>query len=100
LKATFVKFIAAQNAHDLRAVGEILQDSPQMFWITRGQVYLGREAVLKRFAEYYQGTWAVEPKLDEVKVIELSPARSCLHPPYSGLPLPAKLRSQACFSSI
>jgi len=28
VKALFGKFIAAQNAHDLKAVGEILHDSP------------------------------------------------------------------------
>ena len=67
------KFVVAQNAHDLKAVGEILQDSPQMFWITRGQVYWGRDAALKRFGEYYQGTWALEPKTNEIKVVELSP---------------------------
>lgn len=81
VKAIFGKFVAAQNAHDLGAVGEILQDSPQMFWITRGQVYLGREAALKRFEEYYQGTWALEPKLNEIKVIELSPSVAQLFAP-------------------
>jgi hypothetical protein len=30
VKALFSKFIAAQNAHDLKAVGEILQDSPRI----------------------------------------------------------------------
>jgi hypothetical protein len=73
VKAVFDKFVVAQNAHDLKAVGEILQDSPQMFWITRGQVYWGRDAALKRFGEYYQGTWALEPKTNEIKVVELSP---------------------------
>jgi hypothetical protein len=73
VKAVFAKFVAAQNAHDLRAVGDILQDSPQMFWITRGQVYWGRVAALKQFGEYYQGTWALEPKANEIKVNELSP---------------------------
>jgi uncharacterized protein (TIGR02246 family) len=81
VKAIFDKFVAAQNAHDLRAVGEILQDSPQMFWITRGQVYLGRDAALKRFGEYYQGTWALEPKSNEIKVIELSPGVAQLYAP-------------------
>jgi uncharacterized protein (TIGR02246 family) len=81
VKAIFDKFVAAQNAHDLKAVGEILQDSPQMFWITRGQVYLGRDAALKRFGEYYQGTWALEPKSNEIKVIELSPGVAQLYAP-------------------
>jgi hypothetical protein len=86
VKAIFAKFVAAQNAHDLRAVGEILQDSPQMFWITRGQVYLGREAALKRFDEYYQGTCRA--------------LRNYWLPPYSGLLLPANPLNQAYFSSI
>jgi len=31
VKALFSKFITAQNAHDLKAVGEILQDSPDFY---------------------------------------------------------------------
>jgi uncharacterized protein (TIGR02246 family) len=81
VKAVFAKFVAAQNAHDLKAVGELLQDSPQMFWITRGQVYWGRDAALKRFGEYYQGTWALEPKADEIKIVELSPGVAQLFAP-------------------
>ena len=77
----FGKFVVAQNAHDLKAVGELLQDSPQMFWITRGQVYWGRDAALKRFGEYYQGTWALEPKADEIKIVELSPGVAQLFAP-------------------
>jgi hypothetical protein len=36
VKAQFSKFVAAQNAHDLKAVGDMLLDSPQFLWITRG----------------------------------------------------------------
>jgi uncharacterized protein (TIGR02246 family) len=81
VKAVFDAFVVAQNAHDLKAVGEILQDSPQMFWITRGQVYWGRDAALKRFGEYYQGTWALKPKTNEIKVVELSPGVAQLFAP-------------------
>jgi hypothetical protein len=35
VKDVFGKFVVAQNAHDLKAVGEILRDSPQFLWITR-----------------------------------------------------------------
>jgi ketosteroid isomerase-like protein len=73
VKALFGKFIAAQNAHDLKVVGEILLDSPQFFWITRNTPVWGRDAALKRFEENYKGTWLLEPKFDEVKVTELSP---------------------------
>jgi hypothetical protein len=78
VRALFGRFIAAQNAHDLKAVGEILQDSPQFLWITRdaqsGRLapIWGRDAALTRFGQFYQGTWKLEPKLDEIKVTELS----------------------------
>jgi hypothetical protein len=75
----FGKFVVAQNAHDLKAVGEILRDSPQVLWITRDPQtgrpapFWGRDAALKRFEQFYQGTWSLEPKVDEIKVTELSP---------------------------
>jgi hypothetical protein len=52
-----------------------------MFWITRGQVYLGRDAALKRFGEYYQGTWALEPKINEIKVIQITASVAQLFAP-------------------
>jgi hypothetical protein len=55
VKALFAKFVAAQNAHDLKGVGELLQDSPQFLWITRGTPIWGRDAALKRFETLYQG---------------------------------------------
>jgi ketosteroid isomerase-like protein len=73
IKVLFAKFVAAQNAHDLKAVGELLQDSPQFLWITRGTPIWGRDAALKRFEALYQGTWSLDPKTDELKVVELQP---------------------------
>jgi uncharacterized protein (TIGR02246 family) len=73
VRAVFSKFAAAQNAHDLNAIGEILQNSPQLIWITRGAPVWGREAVLKRFEDSFRGTWVGEPKFDELKVVELAP---------------------------
>jgi uncharacterized protein (TIGR02246 family) len=73
VKALFAKFVAAQNAHDLKAVGETLHDSPEFLWITRGAPIWGREAALERFEALYQGTWSLEPKIDELRVIEVQP---------------------------
>jgi len=81
VKAIFGKFIAAQNAHDLKTVGEILQDSPQFLWITRNAPIWGRDSALKRFEENYQGTWLLEPKFDEIKITELSPGVAQLFVP-------------------
>jgi ketosteroid isomerase-like protein len=41
VKAQFSKFVAAQNAHDLKAVGDMLLDSPQFLWIYAGCSHLG-----------------------------------------------------------
>jgi uncharacterized protein (TIGR02246 family) len=100
VKAVFVKFVAAQNAHDLKSVGEILQDSPQMFWITRGQAYWGRDAALKRFEEFYQGTWAMEPKANEIRVIELSPGVAQLFAPTVFRIAPPGQTAQPSFSLL
>jgi hypothetical protein len=78
VRLLFDKFVTAQNAHDLKTVGEILEDSPHFLWITRDPQsgrpapFWGRAAALKRFEQYYQGTWKLEPKPDEIKVTELS----------------------------
>jgi ketosteroid isomerase-like protein len=73
VRALFAKFVAAQNAHDIKAVSELLQDSPNFLWITRGVLIWGRDAALKRFEALYQGTWSLDPKSDELRIIELQP---------------------------
>jgi uncharacterized protein (TIGR02246 family) len=94
IKALFAKFVAAQNAHDLKAVGELLQDSPQFLWITRGTPIWGRDAALKRFEAVYQGTWSLDPKLDELKVIELQPGVVQLYVPITFMISPAGQNAQ------
>lgn len=89
VKAQFSKFIAAQNAHDLTAVGDMLLDSPQFLWITRGAPIWGREAALKRFEALYQGTWSLDPKTDELKVFEVQPGVAQLYVPITFMIAPA-----------
>jgi Domain of unknown function (DUF4440) len=89
VKALFAKFVTAQNAHDLKAVGELLHDSPQFLWITRGVPIWGRDAALKRFEVLYQGTWSLDPKIDELKVIELQPGVVQLYVPITFMISPA-----------
>jgi ketosteroid isomerase-like protein len=71
VRAQFDRFVAAQNAHDIKAVGDLLLDSPTFLWVTRGTPIWGREAALKRFEALYQGTWALDPRKDELKVTML-----------------------------
>ena len=94
VKALFAKFVAAQNAHELKAVGELLQDSPQFLWITRGAPIWGRDSALKRFEALYQGTWSLDPKMDELKVIELQPGVAHLYVPITFMISPAGQSAQ------
>ena len=71
IKAVFDAFVAAQNAHDPKAVSNTLHDSPNLLWITRGTAIWGREAALKRFETLYQGTWKLEPEAGALKVVVL-----------------------------
>jgi len=94
VKATFARFVAAQNAHDLKEVGALLQDSAQFLWITRGSPVWGRDAAIKRFEGLYQGTWSLDPKMDELKVIELQPGIAQLYVPMTFMIAPAGQTAQ------
>jgi uncharacterized protein (TIGR02246 family) len=88
VRALLSKFVAAQNAHDL------LRDSPQFLWITRGTPIWGRDAALKRFEALYQGTWSLDSKMDEFKVIELQPGAAQLYAPITFMIAPAGQTAQ------
>ena len=72
VKAVFQRFVAAQNAHDIGAAREILQDSPQLLWIARGAPVRGRDSVLEGFQKNYEGTWVLAPEFDKTQVTVLS----------------------------
>jgi ketosteroid isomerase-like protein len=81
VRATFDRFVAAQNAHDVQAVGALLQDSPDFLWITRGSPIWGSAEALKRFSALYEGTWKLEPDPAGLKVIMLGPDVAQLYVP-------------------
>lgn len=56
----FDQFVAAQNAHDLGAVGVLLAGGPEFIWVTRGTIVKGRAAALNRFGELFRGTWHLQ----------------------------------------
>lgn len=72
VRATFEKFVAAQNAHDPAAVGALLMDSESFLWITRGNAVWGRTPALERFKSLYEGTWSLEPEMKGFKVVAAS----------------------------
>jgi len=81
VRALVERFVAAQNAHDGRAVGDLLWDSPQFLWVTRGTAIWGRQAALTRFEALYQGTWRLEPALGELRVVRVADGVAQIHMP-------------------
>ena len=72
VRAVFDRFVAAQNAHDVSAVRDVLLDSPTFLWITRGTPVWGRDAALKRFETLYLGTWKLAPDVANLKIVMLT----------------------------
>lgn len=81
IRSAVERFVAAQNAHDLAAVGDLLWDSPDFLWITRGTAVWGRSAALKRFETLYQGTWRLEPVMADLKIMSLGDRAAQIHVP-------------------
>ena len=68
VRATFERFVAAQNAHDEKALAGLLLDSPDFLWITRGTAVWGHDPAMKRFAGLFQATWQLAPDPSGLKV--------------------------------
>jgi uncharacterized protein (TIGR02246 family) len=83
VRQTFDRFVAAQNAHDLKAVEGLLLDSADFLWITRGTPVWGRDAALKRFEALYKGTWQLAPEGRSLKVVMLGDGAAQLFVPIS-----------------
>jgi len=81
VKVVFDRFVVAQNAHNLSAVRDLLWDSPDFLWITRGAPIWGRDAALKRFEALYQGTWKLSPDTSKLKVTVLTDTAAQLFVP-------------------
>jgi len=82
LRATYERFVTAQNARDLRAAREVLLDSPQFLWVSDGKTFWGRETMLARMARYQQAEfWHADPDLDQAAFVEVTPDSGYMHMP-------------------
>jgi uncharacterized protein (TIGR02246 family) len=81
VRAVFDQFVTAQNAHDINGVRELLLDSPNFLWVTRGAPVWGRDAALKRFEMLYQGTWKLSPDSTALKAVLLTDTTAQIHVP-------------------
>jgi ketosteroid isomerase-like protein len=68
VRAAFDRFVAAQNAHDIKEAESLLLASADFLWITRGAPVWGSEAAIKRFATLYEGTWQLDPETAGLKI--------------------------------
>lgn len=69
IRKGFEAFVAAQNAHDAKALEPLLLDSDQFLWITRGAAIWGSPEALRRFEALYKGTWHLEPDYAAFRVV-------------------------------
>jgi ketosteroid isomerase-like protein len=69
VRTTFERFVAAQNAHDEKALAGLLLASPDFLWITRGTAVWGHDQAMKRFAGLFQGTWQLAPDPSGLKLM-------------------------------
>ncbi len=81
VRATFDRFVAAQNAHDVKAVESLLLRSPHFLWITRGTPVWGQDAALKRFASLYEGTWRLDAEASGMKVMMIGDGAAQIYIP-------------------
>ena len=81
VRATFERFVAAQNAHDVKAVESLLLNSPDFLWITRGTPVWGSDQALKRFTALYEGTWRLDPEASSLKITMLGNSAAQLYVP-------------------
>jgi hypothetical protein len=81
IRASFDKFVPAQNAHDLGAVKALLNDDPSFLWVTRGNVVWGVGPSLERFAALYQGTWSLAPELPALRIALVTESVALLEAP-------------------
>ncbi|HEY7674632.1 MAG TPA: SgcJ/EcaC family oxidoreductase [Burkholderiales bacterium] len=72
VRAVFDKYIAAQNAHDLKTVRTLLLESPDLLWISQGRPLWGRDAALKGLEDRYRGTWHIDVDRKEFRVVSVS----------------------------
>ena len=70
--AVFDKYIATQNAHDLKGMRMLLLESQDLLWISRGKPLWGRDAAMKSLEERYRGTWHIDVDRKELRIVSVS----------------------------
>jgi pimeloyl-ACP methyl ester carboxylesterase len=72
IRTVFLRFVAAQNAHDADTVGSMIWDSPDFLWVSRGNPVRGSQQAIGIFRSYYKGTWRLEPDMTRFSVTPIA----------------------------
>lgn len=82
IRSTYLDFVEAQNTRDPDRIGAYFLNEPKFLWVSDGNAFWGREAVLARMGSFQKaGIWRVEPEIENSTVIEIGPQSAILHLP-------------------
>jgi hypothetical protein len=82
VRATYIAFVVAQNARDLKTVRSLLLDSPQFLWVSDGRAVWGPDATLERMASFQEAeVWRLEPALADAVPVRVGEGTAFLHLP-------------------
>ena len=81
-RALYDRFAAAQNAHDIDAVRDLLLDTPEFLWVSNGMSYWGADTMVARMAQFQQAeVWQVEPDLAKAVAVTVNAETAYFHLP-------------------
>jgi ketosteroid isomerase-like protein len=58
IRAAYVSFVDAQNAHNIPSIQKLLWDNPKLVWLTVTGPIWGPAAVINRFKQLFAGVWS------------------------------------------
>ena len=80
--SVYREFSDAQNKRDLGRIGTFFVDGPDFLWVSDGQSFWGRDAVLQRMSAFQKAeVWSVSPDLPKARVVTIDPDVAMLHMP-------------------
>ncbi len=86
IRALFLRQCAAESAHDLRVLDDVLLRSPPgeadpVAFVARAYTFWGRDALLEHFRTLFEGVWIMEPDETLLRVIPIGPDTAHIYAP-------------------
>lgn len=86
IHALFLRKAAAESAHDIQVMDEVLARAPEgqpdpVLLVARAYQFSGRAAVLEHYRQVFAGTWRLDPDLSAVRIVPLGPDTAQIYAP-------------------